>query len=467
MTSNVTLPLWFVILIGLFAMWTLLSRFLLPGIQWYSRRRSNIIIQKINKKLALKLPEFKLTKRQVLIDRLVYDTKVMEAVKEYSRVHEVPNEIPLKKVTRYAREIVPSFNAYTYFRFGSWINRSIARLLYRVRVGYADESGLIKIPTDSSVVFIMNHRSNMDYILLAHLSLTRVALSFAVGEWARVWPLQQLIRAMGAYFVRRGSGNPLYRSVLARYVQMATEEGVVQAIFPEGKLTRNGKMGDPKIGLLDYMLRNFDPNKKDIIFIPVGVNYDRVLEDRSQLLSLDPDAEKKSGFSSLKTMGRFLFKNLWLMFRGGWYRFGYAVTNFGTPISLRDYLIRQKIDFIHTDKAKRIAIVQGLAENLMSALGDIIPVVPVPLVAKVFLDNGEETLSLLEIKARAQGLMEKLREKGAHVYIPRKDAEYAVETGLRMLTLRRLVKEEDGLFRVVKEEIPLLRYYAGSIAHLL
>jgi len=43
-----------------------------------------------------------------------------------------------------------------------------------------------------------------------------------------VWPLQSLIRAMGAYFVRRNSGDPLYRTVLQRYVQMATEAGVPQ-----------------------------------------------------------------------------------------------------------------------------------------------------------------------------------------------------------------------------------------------
>jgi glycerol-3-phosphate O-acyltransferase len=59
----------------------------------------------------------------------------------------------------------------------------------------------------------MNHRSNMDYILVAFLAAERTALSYAVGEWARIWPLQTLIRALGAYFVRRKSGNPLYRKV--------------------------------------------------------------------------------------------------------------------------------------------------------------------------------------------------------------------------------------------------------------
>jgi hypothetical protein len=50
--------------------------------------------------------------------------------------------------------------------------------------------------------------------------------------------------------------------------------------------------------------------------------------------------------------------------------------------------------------------------------------------------------------------------------VPRKDFDYAVSVGLRMLRLRRLVRERDGLFEAVPEELALLRYYANSIAHL-
>jgi 1-acyl-sn-glycerol-3-phosphate acyltransferase len=145
-----------------------------------------------------------------------------------------------RRIDRYAREIVPSFNAYLYFRVGYWLAKSVARLLYRVRLGYADEAGLAQVDPKSTVVFVMNHRSNMDYVLVAFLAAEQVALSYAVGEWARVWPLQALIRSMGAFFVRRNSGDPLYRTVLARYVAMATEAGVPQALFPEGGLTVDG-----------------------------------------------------------------------------------------------------------------------------------------------------------------------------------------------------------------------------------
>ena len=50
-----------------------------------------------------------------------------------------------------------------------------------------------------------------------------------------------------------------YSVVLSRYVQMATAAGVTQAIFPEGGLTVDGRLRAPRFGLLDYMLKSFDP----------------------------------------------------------------------------------------------------------------------------------------------------------------------------------------------------------------
>jgi glycerol-3-phosphate O-acyltransferase len=103
----------------------------------------------------------------------------------------------------------------------------------------------------------------------------------------------------------------------------------------------------------------------------------------------------------------------------------------------------------------------------MAAVGRIVPVVPVPLIASVFLSHDKKRISELELKSEVERLIEKLEAAGAHVYIPRQDLDYAVTVGLRMLTLRRLVEEKDGLYAVRQMELPLIRYYANSISHLL
>jgi glycerol-3-phosphate O-acyltransferase len=102
----------------------------------------------------------------------------------------------------------------------------------------------------------------------------------------------------------------------------------------------------------------------------------------------------------------------------------------------------------------------------MSEIARVIPAVPVALAATVFVRRPESSFSELELKSEILRLIGQVEAAGAHVYVPRGDQDYAIRVGLRMLTLRRLVDEKDGLYRAVPEEIPLLTYYANSIAHL-
>ena len=77
--------------------------------------------------------------------------------------------------------------------------------------------------------------------------------------------------------------------MLARYVQMATGDGTTQAIFPEGGLSLDGRVGPAKLGLLGYIVAGVSrPGGRDVVFVPVGLAYDRVLEDRV-LVEAAPD----------------------------------------------------------------------------------------------------------------------------------------------------------------------------------
>jgi len=460
MTESVALPLWVVVAVGLFALWALYEHVVVPALRWMLTHRANRVIEDVSTRLRIGIRPFQRTRRQALIHRLLTDPKVQEAAEQFSKEKRVPLPVALEIVEGYAREIVPAFNAYLYFRTGYWLGRRIARLLYRVRIGYVDSAGLERIDPNATVVCVMNHRSNMDYVLAGFLAADQAALSYAVGEWARIWPLSALIRAMGAYFVRRDSRDELYRRVLERYIAMATEAGVPQAVFPEGGLTRDGRMRAPKLGVLDYMLRGFSVSgERDLVFVPLGLNYDRVLEDRSLL----KDRGSTGRVKGLWITFRFVLHNLSLMLRSEWHRFGYACVNFGTPISMRE----RGVDFQRLSGEERRAAVGALGRELMDAVGRIVPVLPVPLIATVFVAQPQRALSELELKAEVGRLLARLQARGAHVYIPRGDFDYAIGVGLRMLRLRHLVEEKEGLFHARQEEMPLLAYYANSISHLL
>ena len=216
MTDAVSLPVWLVFAAGILALWSVVDRLLIPSTRWFFRRRINRIVNELNDRLQFQIPAVHQTKRRVLVDRLTYDPSVMEAVEAEADRSNTPREVLIGRVERYAREIVPAFNAYAYFRVGHYLARRTAQLLYRVRLGFSDDDGLSRIDPNASIVFVMNHRSNMDYVIVAYLAASRSALSYAVGEWARTWPLKALVKSLGAYFVRRNSHDVLYRGRCCR-----------------------------------------------------------------------------------------------------------------------------------------------------------------------------------------------------------------------------------------------------------
>jgi len=102
----------------------------------------------------------------------------------------------------------------------------------------------------------------------------------------------------------------------------------------------------------------------------------------------------------------------------------------------------------------------------MEAVGRVIPVLPVSLVAGILMRDPERALSELELKAAVHARMRELEALGARLYIPHEDQDYAFGVGLRMLTLRHIVLEDGGLFRPAPDQIEVLAYYANAISHL-
>ncbi len=451
MFNTIEMPLWLLVLILLFAAVTFASHFLFPSVRWFFRRRMERVVAKLNTRLQRPIEPFKLARRHDMIQRLIYDPEVTRAVAEHARAENIPENVAFEQAKRYAREIVPGFSATAYFgfaiRFAKWLSRS----LYRVRLGHYDENALSKVDKDATVVFVMNHRSNMDYVLVTWLAAERSALSYAVGEWARVWPLSRLIKAMGAYFIRRKSRNDLYRRVLARYVGLATDGGVTQAMFPEGGLSLDGKLAPPKLGLLKYIVEG--RSKKDghdVVFVPVAINYDRVFEDRI-LVAAGQNGSRRFHARISVVMG-FIFKQFWLRITGRYHRHGYAAASFGAPVSLNKF-----------EAANKRGDVKDLGRLLMKRIGEEIPVLPVPLVARALLD-ADGPMTKPDLEQAVVDLMQAL--PNAHVHLPRDDKSYATEVGLRNLVKRKLVRDEDGQITLIEDERPIVAYYAASIAHL-
>ncbi|MGH7569147.1 MAG: 1-acyl-sn-glycerol-3-phosphate acyltransferase, partial [Gemmatimonadales bacterium] len=410
-----------------------------------------------------------LQERRLAQAALAEDPAIAAAVRAHSAAHGLPEAAVRRRANAYLDEILPHFNVLSYYKVGYNLAKVFVNLLYKVSVDYQDEAALKRIPKRDVVVYLMNHRSNADYVVVAYVLARGVHVSYAVGEWARAWPLEYVFKSFGAYFIRRRFREPLYHTVLERYVQLITRNGVTQGIFPEGGLSRDGRLRAPKLGLLDYICRTvLDPAfTRDIWFVPVALNYDRVLEDRSLIRELVDARDRPGRLAQLGTVVSYLAGNTARLVTGRLRRYGRAAVNFGAPLSLRHWLAGAPRGMLAWPKETRLLELQKLAQATLDRIGAIIPVTPVPLAAAALLSFEQTVIPRPRVLERMDELRDRLLEVNGKVVRGGARIGDIWDRAWRMLRLRRLVVQAGDSLIVLPRGRPLLEYYANSIAHLV
>lgn len=426
----------------------------------------------------IRIDRYKLAQRHAAIELEVFgSSEVVQAVQAYAKEHRVSIEEATRQARTYLKEIVPKFNLLAYYWIGAPVARALMHFLYRVVV---DRRPLREFndraPKGTRVVYIINHRSNADYVLVAHMLFKFISLSYAVGEWARVWPLNHLFKWFGAYFIRRRYREPLYHAVLSKFVQTITKHGVTQGFFIEGALTRDGAFLEPKLGMLDSIVTSKrDPEFTGPLFIlPTAINFDRTLEDRVLTGELRGEEERATKWEKLRTTSGYLFRNFFRGLFGRFKRYGYAIVTFGEPISV-DAFIAAHPEVLAGSFAQRKPHLQALAGRIMTEISNAIPIAPVALVACIFRERGMATER--EVCAEIDRLREEWRDR---VWLLReKNAAEIWNAARRVLELRRLIEpaerwrsdlfEGEGppvledAWRWNPDETLLRDYYANSL----
>ncbi len=418
-----------------------------------------------------RIDRFKLASRKNVRQRLIDDDVIAAAVRQHALENGVSEAAAWGRVNAYIREIVPFFNVIAYYHIGYRLARVVLNFFYKTSVDFEDARARERLPKDAVVIYVMNHRSNADYVLVSYALAGQVAISYAVGEWARAFPLEMVFKAFGSYFIRRRYREPLYHTVLERYVQLITREGVTQGIFVEGGLTRDGRLRAPKIGLLDYVLgiareRVFASR---LHVIPVAVNYDRVLEDRSLLRELEATQAGQHGpsrFSQAMEVMRYVGWNLGRIFLRRWKRYGRAAVVVGAPVPLGPWFDAHQ-DLFEVDRTERLERVQALCDDLLSRVGQLIPVTPVPLVCAALQTFDSDFVARDRLIARIDELRSNIQDVNGRVLASDTSAEAIFDRAWRMLRMRRILAQDGKGFVVLPRGRALVSYYANSVSHLV
>lgn len=389
---------WVPFIVAIVLVWELLRYFLYYRSKAYLEKRVDHFLQTHD----IPNDPFRYMHRVVVKERVIGDPALVEAMAERARKTGQPVATVRTQVRTWLDEIVPQFSVLAYYEIGYRIARALTYSIYNVHLDQESlEAARAKIPKGASVVYVSNHRSNADFVVTGFMLSKSVQVSYAVGEWARVWPLESLFKAFGSYFVRRGEKDPLYHKTLEAYIQLVTKSGSTQAMFPEGGLSRDGHLRDVKLGLLDNMAKSkLDPEfTRPIVFVPVGINFDRTFEDENMVREARGEDKIQRNFirktwrlitlfgksiAGLVINGtRFLMRRL--------KKHGVAAIHFGEPIAFDDWYNGK--DFLaDDDRKRRWESLAPFGAELMHRIGAVIPATPVTFVSLALTRIGQERL---------------------------------------------------------------------------
>ncbi len=449
-----------------------------------------------------RIPEdpFRYTHRRAVRQLVLSEPGLVQAMVEQATGAGESYDDVEARVRVWLEEIVPQFSPLAYYRVGYRLGRRIAYALYNVRL---DQESLSRaqasIPEGASVVYVSNHRSNADFVVTGFMLSRSVQVSYAVGEWARVWPLEGLFRSFGSYFVRRGETDPLYHKTLQTYVELITKQSVTQAMFPEGGLSRDGRLRPVKLGLLDSMaLAKLDPAfDKPLVFVPVGINFDRVIEDENMVFEAThgrPRRARRSFGVKLLRLGSLLVRgpmigalNLGRLLSGRLKKHGVAAIHFGEPISFDEWYAKQA-PFLHdADRKVRQEALLPFGQIVMEAIARTVPATPVTAVCAAAVRVGqarmEEGVDEGTLLLALRDVLEEIRRDGRPVatgdpYLPNggmdadaiADEVDAADERTKVLDRaldvleRRDALVRDKARRVRADRWDLVVYYANSLA---
>ncbi len=284
-----------------------------------------------------------------------------------------------KQADAYLDEIAAKYNHF----FVSSACKPVGWLLETMFDGIVvDKEGLQRVKTMSQkgpVILVPCHKSHMDYIIMSYVLYTHnmPAPLIAAGKNLSFWPMGSLFRAGGAFFIRRSfSGAVVYSRIFSEYIYKLLEEGFNIELFIEGGRSRTGKLLMPKLGFLSILFNAFkNAACEDMIFVPVFIGYDQVLEETAYLEEITGGKKEPESIRQVLRAHRFLKR-----------RYGKIYINFHTPVSLRDLLQEFNTTPAEMPQKEQNVLCRNLGWRIINAIDQVSVVTPHALVASAALN---------------------------------------------------------------------------------
>ena len=416
-----------------------------------------------NQKAAVIGPD--VSHRRNLVKGLVHGPQVRQAILDEAERENITLEKAESQALRYGNEIASDY-AYTAIRFLELVLSWFWNKIYDgIKVNHIE--GVQEAAQGHEVIYVPCHRSHIDYLLLSYL-LFRNGLTpphIAAGINLNMPVIGGLLRRGGAFFMRRTfKGNPLYTAVFNEYLHTLFSKGFPVEYFVEGGRSRTGRMLQPKTGMLAITMRSFlRSNRLPVVFVPVYIGYERVLEGRTYLGELRGASKKKESiFDIFKVIGALK------------QRFGHVWVNFGEPIKLAEFLDQEQPDWRTQDYGNQFrpdwlnSATNRLGTRVARHLNEAAAINPVNLVALALLSTSKLALDERALARVLDLYLALLRSVpySPHTTLPEGNGQALIEYVQRM---ELLAEQSDALGKILyldEQNAVLMTYYRNNVLHI-
>jgi glycerol-3-phosphate O-acyltransferase len=407
-----------------------------------------------------------LSHRRTLLKGLLQSPMVRAAIEQEALEKGIEPAKARKEAARYANEIASDFT-YSIIRFMEVVLSWFWNKLYEgIRINHIER--VQHIARGNEIIYVPCHRSHIDYLLLSYIlfqnSLTPPHI--AAGINLNMPIIGGILRRGGAFFMRRTfKGNQLYTAVFNEYLHTLFSRGFPVEYFIEGGRSRTGRTLNPKTGMLAITLRSYlRSSRRPIVFVPVYVGYERVLEGRTYLGELRGQEKKKESFFDI-------FRVLSALKL----RFGKVAVNFGEPVSLSGFLDQQQPGWRQGDYAPHYRpewlseTTNQLARSLANAINAAADANPVNMVALAMLSTSRLALdetTLRKVLNTYKALLTRVPYSPS-MTLPDMDGQAMINYVEGMQFMGR---QSDALGEILFLDEPqavLMTYYRNNVLHLI
>uniref|UniRef100_A0A8C5EFT7 Glycerol-3-phosphate acyltransferase 1, mitochondrial n=1 Tax=Gouania willdenowi TaxID=441366 RepID=A0A8C5EFT7_GOUWI len=295
-----------------------------------------------------------------------------------------------QKARAFLQEMVANVSP-AFIRLTGWVLlRLFNGFFWSIQIHKGQLEMVKKAATEQNVpmVFLPVHKSHIDYLLITLILFCHniKAPHIAAGNNLSIPILSTLIRKLGGFFIRRkmeeagdGKRDVLYRSLLHAYTEELLRQQQFLEVYLEGTRSRSGKPSPARAGMLSIVVDTLLLGSiKDVLVVPIGISYDRIIEGNYNSEQLGKPKKNESLWGIACGVFRMLRKN-----------YGCVRVDFNQPFSLKEYL--------DTQRNRHVPPPMSLEHTLMPAIISSSAIMSTHIVACLLLYRHRQGVALSKL----------------------------------------------------------------------